>query len=149
MSSETADSFGLDWWVKSDLGGVWYGLAPQKNQIESIKQMIWVHINLYLGAETQKNLSWVETTVQIIFNFFVSGSWRRKVYIPGARQAGCWYISDTMWEKELEQCGSIKHTASIILGMDQWVRMCHIPLNPGTATHTHLSSTQLRAILRE
>lgn len=52
-------------------------------------------------------------------------------------------------KKEVEQCSSIKHTASIILRMNQWVRMRCVPLNAGEATHTHLSSAQLQAILRE
>lgn len=52
-------------------------------------------------------------------------------------------------KKEVEQCSSIKHTASIILRTNQWVRMCCVPLNAGSATHTPVSSTQLQAILRD
>lgn len=91
----------------------------------------------------------VKYTCKLLLQFFVRATCVSKLYIPRTRQAGCWYISDMMWEKELEQYCSIKHIASIILRMDQWVRMRRIPLNPGTATHMHLSSIQLWAILRE
>lgn len=68
------------------------------------------------SAHSRQLFSWVKSKEQIIcaFFFFLSVEDLTENYIFSEQYADCWYTSDMIWEKKLEQYCSIKHMASII-----------------------------------